>query len=85
VHVTGTVPVEGGIMYVNPNFVSKAALKRAIAAGERVTVFAPGLGSPRTAGVETIEGPRYPKPHTWYAQVEVKLDEGEVIVVNVRS
>jgi hypothetical protein len=23
-------------------------------------------------GRVTVEGPHYPKPHTWYAQVEVK-------------
>lgn len=74
-------------MYVQPNYPSKAALKRALAAGERVTVFAPGLGSPRESGIETIEGPHYPKPHSWYAQVEVKKDEatGDILVVRVKS
>lgn len=58
-------------MYVAPNFKTKKALKEAIAKGETVTVFAPGLGTPKENGVETIEGPHYPKPHTWYARVEV--------------
>lgn len=71
-------------MYVNPNFKTKKALKDAVAAGQRVTVFAPGLGSP-SIGRETIEGPHYPAPHSWYAQVETKLDEGEVVVVKVKS
>lgn len=58
-------------MYVSPNFKSKKALKEAIAKGEEVTVFAPGLGTPKENGIETIEGPHYPKPHSWYARVEV--------------
>lgn len=72
-------------MYVNPDYPSKAALKRALAEGARVTVFAPGLGTPREAGIETVEGPHYPKPHSWYGQVEVKKDEasGDILVVRV--
>jgi len=54
-------------MYVDPNFTSKAALKRALAAGEIVRVFAPGMGTVPTNGTVHLEGPHYPKPHTWYA------------------
>lgn len=56
-------------MYATTNFPTKKALKAAVAAGEQVTVFAPGLGTPKTDGTEYLEGPHYPKPHTWYAQV----------------
>jgi hypothetical protein len=66
-------------MYVSPNFPSKAALRKALAAGEEVTVFAPGLGTPAENGPETVEGPHYPKPHTWYARVEMK--DGRVVKV----
>ncbi len=59
-------------MYVEPNFPSKAALKRALKAGETVTVFSPGPFPAKTDGTETVEGPHYPKPHTWYGQVVVK-------------
>lgn len=59
-------------MYVSPNFKTKKALKEAVARGERVTVFAPGLGLPVTNGNNTIEGPHYPEPHRWYAVVECK-------------
>jgi len=58
-------------MYVDPNFSSKAALKRAVAAGETVTVFAPGLGTVPENGTAVIEGPHYPKPHTWYGKVQI--------------
>jgi hypothetical protein len=45
-----------------------------------VTLWAPGLGEPKANGTEYVEGPHYPKPHTWYAQVEVK----DGIVVGVK-
>jgi len=67
-------------MYTSKNFKSKKALKDAVAAGEKVTLFAPGLGSPTDNGVEYLSGPHYPAPHTWYAQVTVK----DGIVVKVK-
>lgn len=66
-------------MYVNPNFKSKKALKTAVAAGENVEVFSPGPFPAKQNGRESIEGPHYPQPHTWYAQVEVK--DGRVVKV----
>ena len=58
-------------MYASKNFKSKKALREAVTAGERITLFAPGLGAPKNNGTETVEGPHYPAPHTWYAQVVV--------------
>jgi hypothetical protein len=66
-------------MYVDPNFPTKKAFKEAVAAGQEVTVYAPGLGEPKVNGTEYVEGPHYPKPHTWYAQVEMK--DGQVVKV----
>lgn len=66
-------------MYATQNFRTKKALKEAVAAGQVVTVFAPGLGSPKTDGTEYLEGPHYPAPHTWYAQVT--MQEGRVVKV----
>jgi hypothetical protein len=57
-------------MYVDPNFKTKKALKEAVDKGEEVIVFAPGLGQPNPNGINTIEGPHYPAPHSWYARVE---------------
>jgi hypothetical protein len=59
-------------MYTSTNFKTKKALKEAVAAGQRVTLFAPGLGEPKQNGKEYVEGPHYPQPHTWYAEVEMK-------------
>ena len=58
--------------YVSPNFKSKAALKRALAAGEEVTVFEPGFGTVPADGTVYLEGPHYPQPHTWYATGTMK-------------
>ena len=72
-------------MYVEPNFPSKAALKRALAAGEVVTAFAPGLVRGQATegvvnnGTAPVEGPHYPRPHTWYGIVTIK--DGRVVKV----
>jgi hypothetical protein len=52
--------------YAWPNFKSKAALKRALKAGETVSVYQPGYGTVPHNGTICLEGPHYPKPHTWY-------------------
>lgn len=57
--------------YVIPNFKTKKALKEAVASGQEVTVFSPGPFGCNINGTEFIEGPHYPEPHTWYAQVTV--------------
>lgn len=54
--------------YVSPNFKTKKALKDALAAGQDVDVFQPGLGTIPTNGTVYLEGPHYPAPHSWYAQ-----------------
>jgi hypothetical protein len=66
-------------MYTSQNFPAKKALKAAVAAGQRITLWAPGLGTPVQNGKEYIEGPHYPRPHTWYAEVQVK--DGVVVSV----
>jgi len=67
-------------MYVDPNFKTKKALKKAVAEGEEVRVFNPGpFGAPTDNGIETVEGPHYPKPHSWYARVILK--DGKIVKV----
>lgn len=67
-------------MYTSKNFPTKKALKEAIKNGDRVTVYQPGLGGPAPSdGVVFLEGPHYPKPHTWYA--EATLKNGVVVSV----
>lgn len=59
-------------MYVDPNFKTKKALKAAVAAGEKVHVWSPGPFPAPIDGTAYLEGPHYPKPHTWYANVQVR-------------
>lgn len=62
--------------YVSPNFRTKKALREAVASGREVTVYSPGPFGCKQDGRETVEGPHYPEPHKWYAQVTV---EGGVV------
>lgn len=66
-------------MYVSPNFKSKKEFKQAVADGKTVTVFSPGPFPAKENGKEYIEGPHYPMPHKWYA--EVMVENGRVISV----
>lgn len=66
-------------MYSEINFRTKKEFKEAIAKGEKVKLFAPGLGKPKDNGKEFVKGPHYPEPHRWYAEVEMK--DGYVIKV----
>ncbi len=65
--------------YVSKNPKSKADLKRRIADGEQFTVFQPGLGTVPENGTVSIEGPHFPKPHTWYGTATMK--DGKIIKV----
>jgi hypothetical protein len=66
-------------MYTTRNFPTKKALKEAVVRGERITLYAPGLGEPKVNGQDYVEGPHYPKPHSWYA--EVTMQDGYVVKV----
>jgi hypothetical protein len=68
--------------YTRINFVSKKALKEAVASGQPVRCYQPGIGPSLDTftGTVALEGPHYPKPHKWYASAQ--LVDG--IVVSVR-
>lgn len=66
-------------MYASINFKTKKAFKEAVASGQKIRLYAPGLGIPKENGIEYVEGQWYPKPHTWYAEVEMK--DGVVVKV----
>ncbi len=65
-------------MYTEINYKTKRALIDAVASGAQVRVYQPNdlFGNPKAApdysGIATIEGPQYPQPHRWYAQVTIK-------------
>lgn len=59
--------------YTVRDFPSKKALKTALANGDRVEVFQPGpFGGDVRDGTVYLEGPHYPRPHTWYAAATVR-------------
>lgn len=66
-------------MYTQQNFKSKKALKEALAAGQRISVWSPGPFPVPSNGHITLEGPHYPQPHKWYA--EATLKDGLVVKV----
>lgn len=71
-------------MYTDINFKTKKALKDAVKAGKRVTVYQPNSdltgATPPENGTVYLEGPHSPAPHTWYAKAELK--EGIVVKVS---
>lgn len=67
--------------YVDPNYPTKKALREALAAGTPVGVFQPGpfAGNIPPNGTVYLEGPHYPKPHTWYA--EGRMVDGRLVSI----
>jgi len=69
-------------MYIDTNPKSKAQIKRDIAAGVVMTAFQPnnmfGVVAPQN-GTVTVEGPHFPKAHTWYGQATIK--DGKVVAI----
>jgi hypothetical protein len=70
--------------YTTINYLTKKALREAVLKGQRVTVYQPngdltGAHTPEN-GVVYLEGPHYPKAHTWYAEATVK----DGIIVKVK-
>ena len=61
-------------MYTYENFKTKKALKEAVANGEKIAIYQPGPfgGEDPKDGKFCVEGPHYPEPHRWYAEVELK-------------
>jgi hypothetical protein len=71
-------------MYTETNFKTKKALKAAVENGEKVRCYQPNdifnTGIPKGKEV-SVEGPHYPRPHSWYARV---LLDAEGYVVKVK-
>ena len=62
--------------YLESNPKTKKAAKELVATG-RAFAFCPGLGSIPQNGKVSIEGPHYPKPHTWYGQATI--ENGKIV------
>lgn len=68
-------------MYTQINFKTKKDLKDAVKRGDHVAYYQAGFfsGTEVTDGKIYLEGPHYPRPHTWYAEAEVK--DGYIVKV----
>jgi hypothetical protein len=67
-------------MYTMTDYNTKKQLKEAVARGDEVYTYQPGGIFPAEKnGTICLEGPHYPKPHTWYATAEIV--DGKVIKV----
>lgn len=66
-------------MYTVKNYATKKELKADVAAGVKVRLYAPGLGSPVENGTEFVAGPHFPAAHKWYAQCTMR--DGVVVAV----
>lgn len=58
-------------MYTETNYKTKKALKEAVAAGEVVRCYHPGIQG-KMDGQVGLEGPHYPKAHSWYASCQIE-------------
>lgn len=60
-------------MYVRPNFPNKKLFKEAVARGEKISFYDhAGRETVPATGTIYVEGPHFPQPHTWYAEVVLK-------------
>jgi hypothetical protein len=78
-------------VYASGNPKTKKLLKESVAIGQALRlegapsaetgprIFSPGPFPAKENGVDYVEGPHYPKAHTWYAKVEVK--DGVIVKV----
>lgn len=66
-------------MYVRQNPKTKKALKELVSAGTAEVISNSSFESVPTNGTVYLEGPHYPKPHTWYAQGTMK--DGKLVAV----
>ena len=63
--------------YADKDFLTKKALKQSVTSDRPprilfgVSVVPDPVEAPDYTGVAFLEGPWYPKPHTWYAKVQV--------------
>lgn len=67
-------------MYVRPNFKTKKEFIEAWKGGKLIQLYQPGLGPELSRnGTVSVEGPHFPEPHKWYA--EVKLKDGRIVKI----
>lgn len=66
-------------MYVAGNPKTKKALKAMVEEGKKPAIFSSGMFPSAKNGVDYVEGPHAPEPHTWYAKVLV--EDGRIVEI----
>ena len=66
-------------MYTTTNFKTKKSLKEAVAEGKKIAVKNLYNNQLLESGKAVVEGPWYPEPHKWYA--EVVIENGFIVRV----
>ena len=69
--------------HINPDFKTKAEFKQAVKDGKRVVLVAAGPIPLTKNAMQYVEAPA--EYHKWYAAVEARERDGEMIVVKVVS
>lgn len=68
-------------MYTDIDYKTKKELVDDVRAGKKVRVYQPGGIFPgQRDGEISLEGPHYPKPHTWYARATIR----DSVIVKVK-
>lgn len=57
--------------YVNPNYKTKKEFVAAIKAGKQHSTYNLSRFPTVYDGNDVVEGPHYPQPHRWYANVKI--------------
>lgn len=65
-------------MYASKSFQTKKALREAVEAGRKISVFQPFMGDAPMNGTVSLEGPNY-EMHRWYARAT--LVDGYIVKV----
>ncbi len=67
-------------MYASPNYHTKTGFIHGWMVGDKILLYQPGVGPPPPwDGKVAVEGPHYPAPHTWYA--DVTLEDGKIVKI----
>ena len=74
--------------YTRKDYKTKKELKEDFKSGVLIEVYQPNSDVTvfkLTEGRTALEGPHYPKPHTWYADVDIRKHNGTFVVTKIRS
>ena len=70
--------------YTDKNYPTKKALLADFAEGKTIYTYQPcGMFASKNEGKIALEGPHYPKPHSWYASATIH--EGAIVTLDGKT